>query len=415
MYHCMCMYVVGVCMVHVPMYKGYLYRRGAYTKALYRGKEYDMTTNNTNNTNNVVVTNNKEISMTSSINQWLVRGSVAAHIDDEDEGNVSLIQIDSSMASEAIAKLERFTGVSEAVLDKEARLATTEEQDRAIRILYNMGKATSNKEEKAMYEANRRAIIEANEDEGMELDRLIAEQKEDDSEEENWSRALRTSQAKRSYEVVEWLKVNAPSFDVHKLIRWSKKVNDRRFNPQFKEDQLSYCHWVAAKIIIELWISKKSYGKVKARAAQEFAKRRHEWDTNKLGERYDAHLFQDLGMSNEIDMDASFMGKCGVSAARMADFLDILKDKDEDLLKGFLLFRERDGFQLPQGKEAKNFANILIALSRCNGNKTAAAKLLGVARSTYNGWVKQAEKQLLEMATPVAESVLQGLIYNRRA
>ena len=331
------------------------------------------------------------------------------------EQEVSLIQIDSSMYADAQAELERWTGASPMLLQREEKMELTDQQEDAVRKLFNMAKASRNEQEKAMLEDNRRTVLEANEEEAEELDRLIAEQQEDMDEDENWQRLLRKSQAERSYEMVEWFKVNAPMAKPETLMKWSKLVNGRRISPAFKEDRLSYCHWVASKIVIEYWMSRKAYGKVKAKAAVEYAKRRAEWDENKLQERYDAHLMDTISDMDRMDPDGSTMGRCGIPASRMAEYIDISRDKDEDLLKGFLLFREKEGLQLPQGKEAKSYANVLIALSRCNGNKTAAAKLLGVARSTFNGWVKQAQKQLEAMATPVAESVIQGLIHGRHA
>jgi hypothetical protein len=336
----------------------------------------------------------------------MVPGAVSGSraFDAWDEGQVSLMQINTAAHADNEDARARFTGVAQWVLDKERYIGLSDKQEQAVKKLHNLEHSTRDKDQKETYRANRVAVLEGAFDgeQAQELDLLIAEQERDmDDEDENWNRFLRKTQAQRGYEMVEWFKVNAPQADTKTLIKWSKAVNKRRIEPTFKEDRLSYCHWVASKIVIEWWLAKRSYGKLKAKAAENYATQRERWDTDNLQERYDAHLHSDISMSNEVEMDASYMGRAGIAASRMEEFIDIARDKDEDLLKGFLLFREREGLQLPEGTEAKNFANILIALSRCNGNKSAAARLLGVAKSTYYGWVRQAHKKLQEMDTPV--------------
>ena len=348
------------------------------------------------------------------MNEWIVPGAVTGSTDfnNYDEGDVSLIQINTAAEADAAAELERFTGASSWLLKKESRLELTEQQEHANNTLFNMAMSTRNKEMKDDLLTNRRTVLEANEDEGSEIDKLIADQQSDMDEDEQYDRSFRKSQAERGYELVEWLKANTPSASRDMLIKWSKQTNARRINPDFPENRLSYCHWVASKIVLEYWLSRRCTGQYKVKAAVNHAKALENWETHDLQARYDAHLHESIGF-NEIDMDASYMGRCGIAASRMEEYIDVARDKDEDLLKGFLLFREKNGMQLPKGTEAKSFANILITLSRCNGNKTAAAKLLGVARSTYCGWVAQAEKKLVEMATPVSEAIAEGLIHNR--
>jgi hypothetical protein len=349
---------------------------------------------------------------TDAVYGHIVPGAVSGSTEYSDwqEGQVSLIQVDSGVHSDNMYTLDMWTSANHYTLQREAHMGLSDRQERAVHKLHDMEHSTRDKALKGSYRANRKAILEKAYDgeEARELDLLIAEQEAElDDGEENWNRLLRKTQASRSYEMVEWFKERAPKASVHQLIKWSKGVNKRRIDPTFQEDRISYCHWVASKIVLEWWLAKKSYGELKAKAAENYATRRAEWDEHGLQKRYDAHLHSNLDMSNEADMDASFMGKTGIAASRMEEFIDIARDKDEDLIKGFLLFREKEGLQLPQGTEAKNFANILIALSRCNGNKTAAAKLLGVARSTYFGWVKQAQKRLEEMDTPVGYSCSQ--------
>ena len=349
--------------------------------------------------------------------RWVKSGAVSGSKDFDawDEGRISLIQMNTAAQAQADAELERFTGASRFLLGQEKELSLTDKQEHASKVLFRMAMAAKDKDTKARFMENRKVILEANKDKEDELDKLIHEQEEDMDEEESYNRLFRKTQAQKGYELVEWFKVHAPTATREKLIKWSRSTNKRRLNPDFEENRLSFCHWVASKIVLEYWLSRRCTKQYKVRAVMNHTNALELWDKYNLQDRYNAHLHTSIEFAKEVDMDASYSGRYGVSASRMEEFIDVHRDKDEDLLMGFLLFREKHGFQLPQGKEAKSFANVLIALNRCNGNRSAAAKLLGVAKSIYNGWVKQATKKLneLNINKEVKTSIQEGLINNR--
>jgi hypothetical protein len=309
--------------------------------------------------------------------------SVLATIDE-------LMQVDMGMASNAVAELEKFSGASISLLRAEEEGSLNEDQWHACQVLATM-EGHARKEEKARFYENRKSILDSVDEDFLELDMRLAEQAEVRNEDERTYDSLVSSwyksQNKRGYDFVMWLREHAKDLNRNQLIDWSKKLNKRRFTDG--DNKLSYVLWVAGKLVIEKELSRKGITtKEKARAATEFSKRLTEWNDNNLQERFISHNEMPL-QDWQMDVENPLSGRASLSFRKMEEYCDISRTfGDRHVAMGFMLSNEEE-YEIKDGTD--RLSDILLALVKC-GNKSAAAVLCGLPRSTYRNRLQKAIK-----------------------
>jgi hypothetical protein len=340
--------------------------------------------------------NIKELAMTmqKNTNKWIVNGRVDMDVD-TDKSLVAaaseLIQIDTGMASEAVAEIEKFSGAGLKVLRVEEEGEMTEEQWHACQVLYTM-EGHARKEEKARFYENRKSILDSMDEDFFELDVQLAEQADSRNDDERVYDSLVSSwyksQNKRGYDFVMWFRANADKMSRNDIIEWSKKLNKRRFTSS--DNRLSYVLWVAGKLIVEKQLSTKGITtKEKAKASVEFAKRLKEWNDNNLQERFVAHNEQPL-TDWQMDVENPLAGRASLNYKKFEEYCDISNTfGDRYVAVGFMMSNEEE-YEIKDGTD--RLSDILLALVKACGNKSAAAILCGLPRSTYRGRLNKALK-----------------------
>ena len=92
------------------------------------------------------------------------------------------------------------------------------------------------------------------------------------------------------------------------------------------------------------------------------------------------------------DPEKMFFGSIGIKARRMENYLDMLSacGGDRYVAMGFMLSNEEDGYEISE--KTDKLSDIVLALVRCEGNKSAASVLCGLPRSTYRYRLNKALK-----------------------
>jgi hypothetical protein len=329
------------------------------------------------------------------INKFIKKGQVDMYVD-SDKSIVAemddLVQVDLSMATQTMSELERFTGVSINVLRKEEEVEMTEDQWSACCKLRDLETSSKDKAKKAAYHANRASIIDSVEEDAFELDMELAQQGDNRSEDEAIYDSLEATfwktQHSRGHKFIMWLRENAKDLTRDQLIDWSKKLNKRRFTNS--DNKLAYDLWVAGKIVIEKYLSIKGITtKEKAKAAEEFAKRLKEWEDNDLGSRFAKHNEESLA-DWQMDTENPLAGRASLNYKKFEEYCDMSNTfGDRHVAMGFMLSNE-NGYEIKEGTNL--LSDIVMALVRCEGNKSAAACMCGLPRSTYRGRLNKALK-----------------------
>ena len=333
--------------------------------------------------------------MRPDMNKFIVGGAVDQDIDSDMSllGQVDdLVQIDVGKAVNALAEIEKFCSLEVKYLKVEERNDMTEAQFSALKTLYKLEKGNRD-EKQASFRQNRISILEGIEEENKALDMELAEIMEDDRNEDEriydqLESIFHKTRNIRGHEFVMWLKEHAKDMTRDQLIDWSKKLNKRRFSKT--DNQLSYDIWVAGKILIEKYLSKRGLSvKERAKASEEFAKRIKEWEEHDLSTRFAAHAEEPL-QEWQMDTENPIMGKASLSYRKYEEYCDMARAfGDRHVAMGFILSNEED-YQIKEGTDL--LSDIILALIRCEGNKSAAAIMCGLPRTTYRRRLDKALK-----------------------
>lgn len=347
-----------------------------------------------------------------------------------------LIQVDGALSADLAHQMECFTGVDLRVLDMEDNLELTDRQMAAVKKLYQLELQTRDEEQKEFYRENRIAILEDKLDKEYALDEYIDANREDDIDDEDegkFDRTYNRARAKKGLQLVETLRSRAKDASYAELIRWNKKLKEARLGtkgdwttykhtfklqngeyrtiekkvrtPKFKEDRLPYIFYVASKMVLECYISKRTTGRVKARAAQAYVELRKKWneipenskngEPESLRERYGRYLNSELMENDGIDANAVLFGKGTLSHHHWAEMIDLKQLSDDPIvLQSWLLRKEAENYNLPKGTTNVSVAMAMLALIKTKGNKAAAARMVDMPYSTFRDRIKKAMQAL---------------------
>jgi hypothetical protein len=335
-----------------------------------------------------------EVTMRKDLNKYIKGGRVDMDVDTDRSVLATideLVQVDTAMASNAMAEVEKFSGASIALLRSEEEGDLNEDQWRACQVLATM-ESHARKDEKVRLFENRKSILDSVDEDFMELDIQLAEQADSRNDDERTYDSLvgswYKSQNKRGYDFIMWFRANADKMSRDQIIDWSKKLNKRRFSAS--DNKLSYVLWVAGKLIVEKQLSIKGITtKEKAKASVEFAKRLKEWNDNNLQERFVSHNEQPLA-DWQMDVENPLAGRASLNYKKFEEYCDISNTfGDRYVAMGFMMSNEEE-YEIKDGTD--RLSDILLALVKACGNKSAAAILCGLPRSTYRNRLNKALK-----------------------
>jgi len=346
------------------------------------------------------------------------RQSVAQDISD-------LIMTDSGGAGDLACTLDRTRGVSATQLGQEESVELSDTDHEDARFLYKEAMATQDKEMRANLMMARKAILEIKVEAERELDKKIdVDRGFEMTEEDIFEMKMRGSAMHEGFETVEKIKAMAGDLSRDQLIKWNERVKELRFGKkedwceyvhmtrnangmykkeikntirkEHKENLMPYAMYIAAKMILEMYLMKRSDGKHAARAAKAFADLKQKWVTcltkeemekkigKKLGDdfvpetpeqRYNRYRTEQDELNGETkNQRGAASGTYGISADRMVraiefkDFLNRFASKNKvDSHTAFKMITKQQGEGYPMIKEEVvevEVQELLPALSR---------------------------------------------------
>jgi len=277
-------------------------------------------------------------------------------------------------------------GVKTDLWDKEIRLEALRDLFKEANVLFQEVKGTKHAKGAAYV---RMFIAEKARDLGIAMRTYQPETADEDLEE----KGRMASAWEKGAVMLEWMAKHAEKMSVKQLMTWNQRVNVRRKLEDEPENKLSYAHYVSLKIIFEGLLAEKANGKIQRMAEESVGNYVDQYNEYRCADRIDGK--GDMPFDEQMDSEASLYGT-QLSHNRWVSIIDLKKriSDDEMVLEGYMMCGE-EGLGLKEGLE-NSIGQCVIALSRTEGNKAAAARLLDMHPSTFNNRIKKARTLLSE-------------------